>query len=324
MKKQALIIISSANQLPLSQPENMSINIGFFLPELGKVLETFKDEYEFIFATPNGKKPTLDINGESLSMQAGHILGYYSTKEIFSKDIYKYRENNKKLFDRRQNELNILYELMGKIPVSNNLPATNKEAADYRYRIVKEMETLEEKNFYSLKELIDKNKNPNNNFDFKNLDFVHLPGGHAPMVDFLDNPELGEILNILAENQILTSFICHAPIALTSTKYRIDENNQKYLYPNSKYKNAKITTVPKTGELFMLSTGYPKVKNHKTRLTYYVDKKLESEGFNVETTKNFSKAHIVYDSNLNLLTGNGPQSIDIQTNKIKEILQNKS
>ncbi|PTF22321.1 hypothetical protein BUY30_12560, partial [Staphylococcus cohnii] len=132
MKKQALIVVSSANQLPLSEPKNTSVNIGFFLPELGKVLETFKDEYEFIFATPDGRKPTLDINGESLSMQAGEKLGYFSAKEMLSKNIYKYRENNKNLFDRRQKELNILYELMGKIPVSSNLPATNKEAADYR------------------------------------------------------------------------------------------------------------------------------------------------------------------------------------------------
>jgi len=87
------------------------------------------------------KKPTLDINGESLSMQAGEKLGIASVKE-----------------------------------------------------------------------LLENNADNNNDFSFENLSFVHLPGGHAPMLDFLDNPELDEVLNQLLEQKVITSLICHAPI----------------------------------------------------------------------------------------------------------------
>ncbi|RIM88915.1 hypothetical protein BU113_14265 [Staphylococcus shinii] len=140
------------------------------------------------------------------------------------------------------------------------------------------------------------------------------------MVDFLDNPELGEVLNQLSEQKVITSLICHAPIALTSARLRIDDKGKPYNYDKSLYEGAHITTVPKIGELFMLISGYPKIKNKKTRLHYYVDKKLISYNFNVKTTKNFTKSLVVYDKTRKLLTGNGPQAIDDQTDKLKEIL----
>ncbi|MGW7874419.1 type 1 glutamine amidotransferase domain-containing protein [Staphylococcus xylosus] len=320
MKNQALIIISSANELPLNNPTKQKIDTGFFLVEMGKILDTFKDDYEFIFATPNGEKPTLDINGESLSMQAGEKLGIASVKEKFYKDPTNYRQKNTKLVDRREKELNTLYDLLGKLPVSQNLSNTDEETKEFRKQIVRKMDDLEEKKFYSLKELLENNADNNNDFSFENLSFVHLPGGHAPMVDFLDNPELGEVLNQLSEQKVITSLICHAPIALTSARLRIDDKGKPYNYDKSLYEGAHITTVPKIGELFMLISGYPKIKNKKTRLHYYVDKKLISYNFNVKTTKNFTKSLVVYDKTRKLLTGNGPQAIDDQTDKLKEIL----
>ncbi|NKT61577.1 hypothetical protein GS885_28655 [Rhodococcus hoagii] len=70
-----------------------------------KNIGTFKDDYEFIFATPMAKKPTLDINGESLSMQAGEKLGIASVKEKIYKDPTNYRQKNTKLVDRREKEI---------------------------------------------------------------------------------------------------------------------------------------------------------------------------------------------------------------------------
>lgn len=70
-KRRALILISSARQLPLAEPaEVKSISTGFFLVEMAQVLKEFENDYEFTFATPDGNAPQLDINGMALSVQA--------------------------------------------------------------------------------------------------------------------------------------------------------------------------------------------------------------------------------------------------------------
>jgi len=48
---------------------------------------------------------------------------------------------------------------------------------------------------------------------------VFIPGGHAPLVDLGDNPELGRILDHFHANRKPTAVICHGPYALLSTKY---------------------------------------------------------------------------------------------------------
>jgi putative intracellular protease/amidase len=48
-----------------------------------------------------------------------------------------------------------------------------------------------------------------------------MPGGHAPMIDFVDNPYLGELLNTLHEDGVLIWLSCHAPVAMVSATYRV-------------------------------------------------------------------------------------------------------
>src|SRR6266540_6753406 len=70
-RRHALILISSARQLPLVEPADVkSISTGFFLVEMAQVLKEFEDDYEFTFATPDGNAPQLDINGMALSVQS--------------------------------------------------------------------------------------------------------------------------------------------------------------------------------------------------------------------------------------------------------------
>ena len=55
-KPKALIVISSARTLPLAQPSGHSgISTGFFLVEMAKVLQAFGDDYDLVFATPDGR-----------------------------------------------------------------------------------------------------------------------------------------------------------------------------------------------------------------------------------------------------------------------------
>src|SRR5438105_15244224 len=75
-KRRALILISSARQLPLAEPAEVeSISTGFFLVEMAQVLKEFENDYEFTFATPNGEAPQLDINGMALAVNAVEKAG---------------------------------------------------------------------------------------------------------------------------------------------------------------------------------------------------------------------------------------------------------
>ena len=46
---------------------------------------------------------------------------------------------------------------------------------------------------------------------------VFVPGGHAPVVDLMQDPDAGEILRHFHAAQKPTALICHGPIALVST-----------------------------------------------------------------------------------------------------------
>lgn len=47
---------------------------------------------------------------------------------------------------------------------------------------------------------------------------VFVPGGHAPLTDLGDNPDLGRILGHFHEKRKPTAVICHGPYALLSTR----------------------------------------------------------------------------------------------------------
>ncbi|KAJ5489152.1 hypothetical protein N7539_004042 [Penicillium diatomitis] len=51
---------------------------------------------------------------------------------------------------------------------------------------------------------------------------VFIPGGHAPLTDLGDDPELGRILRYFNKENKPTAVICHGPYALLSTKYAGD------------------------------------------------------------------------------------------------------
>ncbi|MEU0678213.1 hypothetical protein ABZ330_36255 [Streptomyces sp. NPDC006172] len=75
-RPKALIVVSSGSELPLTKPEGgCSITIGWFLVELAAVLDQYEDTHDFVLATPDGKLPTLDINGMALAMHGGANLG---------------------------------------------------------------------------------------------------------------------------------------------------------------------------------------------------------------------------------------------------------
>ena len=264
-RPKALILFSSASELPLSQPEGHSINIGWFLVELAAVMAEFEETHDFVLATPDGKVPTLDINGMALNMHGGGGLGPATARvaleEMKGFSFEKLREKNPQLAARRDAELALLRRQLGRMPVSKPLPKTDKEAASIRADIVESLNALPKKQWHSVEALLARHRDAADDFSLSDFEFMHAPGGHTPMVDFNDNPIMGELLHSLRESNVPISLICHAPIAMTSAKYRVDADAKITVNEDHEFKGAQITTVPKYGELPMLMVGYPVGRN---------------------------------------------------------------
>src|SRR6266508_1017517 len=172
-KPKALIVISSGKILPLSEPSgHPGIPTGFFLVEMAQVLKEFENDYEFTFATPDGKVPQLDINSMSLAMHAiektasaAIPLGMQQRRRSFDADSFRRRHSE--LAARREQEI-----------------------AEFRPELIRRLSKLPEGTYHSLQRLVERHRDPADAFTFADFDFIHAPGGHAPMVDFRDNPWL--------------------------------------------------------------------------------------------------------------------------------------
>src|SRR6266540_7161130 len=127
-KPKALIVISSARTLPLSEPSgHPGIPTGFFLVEMAQVLKEFENDYEFTFATPDGNAPQLDINGMALSVQSIEKTGFKTLpmrmqQRRRSFDVSSFRARHPELVARREQEVRLLERHLGRIPVSELLP----------------------------------------------------------------------------------------------------------------------------------------------------------------------------------------------------------
>ena len=328
-RPKALIVISSAKHLPLSEPAGDRISTGFFLVELAAVMAQFEAKHDFVLATPDGAVPQLDINGLALAMQAAGDLGMATARLAFQSDLKKLsidrlREKNPTLVTRRSAELDLARRLLGQMPVSEVLPNTDREAASIRDEVADSFAALPEREWLSITQLLALHREPDSGFSLGDFDFVHMPGGHAPMVDFHDNPQMGELLHSLREAGVPISLICHAPVALTSARYRVAADGTVSDGQEGAFQGATITTVPKYGELMMLKIGYPKVPGETTRLMYFVDVALEEAGYEVKLTLNPAAVRVLWDGACGVLTGNGPQSVDEQAVKLAEIVARRA
>ena len=145
-KRRALILISSGRELPLAKPaEVTSISTGFFLVEMAQVLKEFEDDYEFTFVTPDGKAPQLDINGMALSVHSIEKTGAKSIpmrleQRRRSFDASTFRARHPELVARREQEVRLLERHLGRIPVSELLPNSEPEVADYRPELISRLD----------------------------------------------------------------------------------------------------------------------------------------------------------------------------------------
>ncbi len=357
-KPKAMIIISSAKELPLQTPSAVgSISTGFFLIELARLLEVYEDQFDFVFVTPDGEPPQLDINGMDLNI---HIQGpsapLWSGASGLKQTLLPYPDflpspwNNlrhenflalrKDEISRRLKEINLAKKHLGKIPISKTLPNTHPEVKKFSTEVAAFFEHEAQKDFFSLKEILEKDSDPSDPFKISKMGFIFMPGGHAPMVDFVQNPYLGDVLR-RAHQKVLIAAICHGPIAFESTQYSLlhyEKSGKLVVRSDNPFRGLRITTVSEFEETLMLRLGYPKVPFAKnifkkdspqfTRLEYFVDQELFRSGYLIEYGNPLKMGvqlypgypHVVFDRGHKVLTGNGPQTMDQFVDEMRKII----
>jgi len=140
--------------------------------------------------------------------------------------------------------------------------------------------------------------------DLKGFAGVFIPGGHAPLSDLGDNPELGRILRHFHSNHKPTAALCHGPWAFLSTKYAGDKDFA--------YKGYKITSWSDAEEKFMETAVFrgevPKVESS-----------LREEGAEMVEGVSTAMGKITVDREL--VTGDNPMAADALGQKFVEMIK---
>jgi putative intracellular protease/amidase len=138
---------------------------------------------------------------------------------------------------------------------------------------------------------------------------IFIPGGRAPMVDLMQNKDLGKILRYFHENKIPTALICHGPVALNAA-----------LEDPVSYRQAMVQQDPdliaKFGKDWIYS-GYQMtifsnaeeddaLKAKHQKLQFYVADALSSSGAQLQKAQELWAPHVVRDREL--ITGQNPAS----------------
>jgi putative intracellular protease/amidase len=141
---------------------------------------------------------------------------------------------------------------------------------------------------------------------------VYVPGGHPPMVDLMDDPDLGEILRYFHANGKLTVLLCHGPVAVAAAlpkakEFRValargDQEQARKLAEGWQYAGYRMTVFSNDEEHWVEDTymGGRKVP-------FYVNDALRIAGGKVEISdKGIFQSHAVQDREL--ITGQNPPS----------------
>lgn len=140
--------------------------------------------------------------------------------------------------------------------------------------------------------------------ELKSFAGVFIPGGHAPLSDLGDNPELGRILKHFHSQHKPTAAICHGPYAFLSTKYAGDKDFA--------YKGYKITSWSDAEEKFMETAVF---RGEVTK----VESSLREEGAEMVEGVSTAMGKITVDREL--VTADNPMGADELGRKFIEMIK---
>lgn len=136
-------------------------------------------------------------------------------------------------------------------------------------------------------------------------DGVFIPGGHAPLIDLANNPQVGEILRHFNAEAKPTAAICHGPITLLSAQKNPQQYQQSVIAKqpatasNWIYDGYRMTIFSDAEEaVFEASLNGDK-------LQYYPGKAMQQAGGEMQYAQEWT-ANVVVDREL--ITGQNPFS----------------
>ena len=124
------------------------------------------------------------------------------------------------------------------------------------------------------------------------FDAVFVPGGHGPMVDMADNPDVTRVIGVLHQKQAAIASVCHGPAFLLSAPANMDG---QWLFDGYRV------------------TSFTDEEEDQTRpgakgLTWYVESALRNAGAVFDDGRSAWSSHVVVDRNL--ITAQNPGSAD--------------
>lgn len=139
---------------------------------------------------------------------------------------------------------------------------------------------------------------------------IFTPGGQAPVVDLMQNAEIGEILRYFHEHQKPSAFLCHGPIAAIAAMPKAaafraaliagDKANAAALAKGWQYAGYRMTVFSATEEKVIED------KILHAKLYFNMPEALTLAGAEVETTPVDFEPFVVVDREL--ITGQNPRS----------------
>lgn len=134
---------------------------------------------------------------------------------------------------------------------------------------------------------------------------VFIPGGHAPLIDLANNPQVGTILTHFNAQAKPTAAICHGPIALLSAQHNPQQYQQALVQQKTPvasnwiYQGYKMTIFSDAEETVFEAS----LKGDK--LQYYPGKAMQQAGGNMQYSEAWTP-NVVIDREL--ITGQNPFS----------------
>lgn len=135
------------------------------------------------------------------------------------------------------------------------------------------------------------------------FDAVFVPGGHGPMVDMADNPNITRVIQILHQKQAAIASVCHGPAFLLSAPANLDG---QWLFDGYRV------------------TSFTDEEEDQTRpgqqgLSWYLESALRNAGAVFDDGRSAWSSHVVVDRNL--ITAQNPGSADAVADAVLKSLE---
>ncbi len=135
------------------------------------------------------------------------------------------------------------------------------------------------------------------------FDAVFVPGGHGPMVDLADNPDVTRVIGILHEKQAAIASVCHGPAFLLSAPANLDGQWM--------FDGYRVTSFTDEEE--------DQTRPGQNGLSWYLESALRNAGAVFDDGRSAWTSHVVVDRNL--ITAQNPSSADAVADAVLKSLE---